>query len=124
MRDLVSYSTTALEAVSFAIITLSAIGASLLFLVRLRRDGLEASYRQYRADLGHGILIALELLIATDILKSLIIDPTLNGLAVLAGIVLVRTFLSFSLDVEINGHWPWERTRLSQSGGGSHESPK
>lgn len=123
MRELVSYSTTALEAVSFAIIALSAIGASMLFLARLRRDGLEASYRQYRADLGRGILIALELLIATDILKSLIIDPTLNGLAVLAGIVLVRTFLSFSLDVEINGHWPWERTRLSQGGRGSHESP-
>lgn len=123
MRELISYSTTALEAVSFAIIALSSIGASMLFIVRLRRDGLEASYHRYRADLGRGILIALELLIAADILKSLVIDPTLNGLAVLAGIVLVRTFLSFSLDVEINGHWPWERTRLTRPDRKGRENP-
>lgn len=116
MRDLIAYATTALEAASLAIIMLGTLLASVLFLTRLRRVGLETSYRQYRADLGRGILIGLELLIAADILKSLVIDPTLNGLAVLAGIVVIRTFLSFSLDVEINGHWPWDDTRLSQHG--------
>ncbi len=121
MRDLISYSTAALEAASLAIIIVGTLVASVLFLARLRSEGLETSYRQYRADLGRGILIGLELLIAADILKSLVIDPTLNGLAVLAGIVVIRTFLSFSLDVEINGHWPWEYTRLSQ---GREESRK
>lgn len=91
------------------------------FLVRVRREGFEASYRAHRANLGRGILIGLELLIAADILKSVVIDPTLNGLAVLGGIVLIRTFLSFSLDVEINGHWPWQRTLFSQSQGPDRE---
>jgi hypothetical protein len=43
-----------------------------------------------------------------------VVDPTLQGIAVLGGIVLIRTFLSISLDVEINGHWPWDTTRLQQ----------
>jgi hypothetical protein len=64
----------------------------------------------YRANLGRGILVGLEILIAADILKSVVVDPTLQGVAVLGGIVAIRTFLSISLDVEINGHWPWETT--------------
>jgi uncharacterized membrane protein len=84
--------------------------STIAFLLHIRTEGFEAGYRSYRADLGRGILLGLELLIAADILKTVVIDPTLNGLAVLGGIVLIRTFLSFSLDVEINGHWPWQRS--------------
>jgi uncharacterized membrane protein len=115
LHDLIRYSTVALEASGLAVIVIGAIVSSSAFLYRLRRIDFDASYRSYRADLGRGILLGLELLIAADILKSLLTDPTLNGLFVLAGIVLVRTFLSFSLEVEINGHWPWESTRLSSS---------
>ena len=75
----------------------------------------------YRANLGRGILIGLELLIAADILKSVVIDPTIDSMLVLGGIVVIRTFLSISLDVEINGHWPWETTRLSSA---SEEAPR
>lgn len=89
--------------------------ASITFALRLRSDGFETCYGMYRADLGRGILIGLELLIAADILRSLVISPTLESTAVLAGIVLVRTFLSFSLQVEIDGHWPWARTALTKS---------
>ena len=60
-------------------------------------------------------LIGLELLIAADILKSVVVDPTLQSMLVLGGIVVIRTFLSVSLDVEINGHWPWETTRPRSS---------
>ncbi|OYW84986.1 MAG: hypothetical protein B7Z20_09905 [Sphingobium sp. 32-64-5] len=56
----------------------------------------------------------LEFLVAGDIVKSLVINPTLDDLIVLAGLVLVRTFLSISLGVEINGHWPWEDTRMAR----------
>lgn len=113
IHELIRYSTIALEAAGLAVIVIGAIVSTVAFLSRLRRGAFDASYRSYRADLGRGILLGLELLIAADILKSLLTDPTLNGLFVLAGIVLVRTFLSFSLEVEINGHWPWESTRLS-----------
>jgi len=85
-----------------------------VFLVRVWHTGFLANYRDYRANLGRGILIGLEILIAADILKSVVVDPTLNSILVLGGIVLIRTFLSISLDVEINGHWPWQTTQLTQ----------
>lgn len=113
MNELIRYSTIALESAGVAVIMIGAVLATIIFFSRVRRSGLDATYRSYRADLGRAILIGLELLIAADILNSLVIDPTLNGLAVLASIVLIRTFLSFSLEVEINGHWPWDSTRLT-----------
>ena len=113
MHELIRFSIIALESSGLAVIIIGAVISSAAFLVRLRRDGFEASYRSYRADLGRCILLGLEFLIAADILKSVLTDPTLAGLFVLAGIVLIRTFLSISLEVEINGHWPWESTRLS-----------
>ncbi|WP_296221835.1 DUF1622 domain-containing protein [uncultured Sphingomonas sp.] len=69
-------------------------------------------YKQLRANLGRSILLGLELLVAADIINTVAVAPTLDRLAVLAGIVLIRTFLSVSLEVEIDGRWPWQsRTR-------------
>ncbi|MCZ7596338.1 MAG: DUF1622 domain-containing protein [Hyphomicrobium sp.] len=103
-----------LDITAFAVILLAVGISTAAFLVRVWHTGFLANYRDYRANLGRGILIGLEILIAADILKSVVVDPTLQGIAVLGGIVLIRTFLSTSLDVEINGHWPWETTRLAQ----------
>jgi uncharacterized membrane protein len=114
MAELVRISTHMLEAAGWAVIMIAVAASTIAYVRRVRVSGFEASYRGYRADLGRGILLGLELLIAADILKTVVIDPTLIGLAVLGGIVFIRTFLSFSLDVEINGHWPWETTRLQQ----------
>ena len=66
-------------------------------------------YPRFRQDVGRTILLGLELLVAADIIRTVAISPTLQSVAVLSGIVLVRTFLSFSLDVELNGSWPWQR---------------
>jgi uncharacterized membrane protein len=66
-------------------------------------------YRRFRQDVGRAILLGLELLVAADIIRTVAISPTLQSVAVLAGIVLVRTFLSFSLQVELTGNWPWQR---------------
>ncbi len=65
-----------------------------------------------RLYMGRSIVVGLELLIAADIVRSVAIDPTFTSVGVLALIVLVRTFLSWSLEVEINGEWPWQRSRL------------
>ena len=59
--------------------------------------------------MGRSILLCLEFLVAADIINTVAIEPTLESLAVLAGIVIIRTFLSFSLEVEIEGRWPWQR---------------
>ncbi len=66
-------------------------------------------YSEFRHRLGRAILLGLELLVAADIIRTVAVTPTLESVAVLGGIVLVRTFLSFSLEVELSGHWPWQR---------------
>ena len=114
MQDLAHFASEALETASFAVILCAVALSTAVFLMHLRRGDFETSYRAYRANLGRGILLGLELLIAGDIIKSVVLDPTVQSMLVLGGIVLIRTFLSISLDVEINGHWPWETTRLAQ----------
>ena len=64
-------------------------------------------YRQYREDIGKSILLGLEVLVAADIIRTVAVTPTLDSVIVLGGIVLIRTFLSFSLEVELEGRWPW-----------------
>lgn len=68
-------------------------------------------YRTFRQEVGRAILLGLELLVAADIIRTVAVSPTLESVAVLSGIVLVRTFLSFSLEVELTGMWPWQRGR-------------
>ena len=66
-------------------------------------------YRSYRQLLGRSILLGLELLVAADIIRTVAVTPTFESVGVLAIIVLIRTFLSFSLELEITGRWPWEK---------------
>ncbi|MFD1858506.1 DUF1622 domain-containing protein [Aeromicrobium camelliae] len=69
----------------------------------------EGTYRRFRRFLGRSILLGLELLVAADIIRTVAVTPTLESVAVLAGIVLIRTFLSWSLELEITGRWPWQK---------------
>ena len=79
-----------------------------------RRQAPTSVYRQYRQLLGRSILLGLELLVAADIIRTVAVTPTFTSVGVLAGIVLIRTFLSFSLELEITGRWPWQKERLGQ----------
>lgn len=69
------------------------------------------TYSRFRQELGRTILLGLELLVAGDIVRTVATQPTLTDVAVLAIIVLIRTFLSISLDVELTGHWPWQKDK-------------
>ena len=90
-----------------------AFGRYVVTLIRFR-DG-PAAFRGLRLYVGRSIVLGLELLIAADIIRSVAIDPTFVSVGVLGLIVLVRTFLSWSLEVEINGEWPWQRSRFHKS---------
>lgn len=68
-------------------------------------------YTRFRRVLGRAILLGLELLVAADIIKTVAVTPTLDSVVVLAIIVLIRTFLSWSLELEISGRWPWQKRR-------------
>ena len=67
-------------------------------------------YQRYRQDLGRAILLGLEVLVAADIVRTVAFTPTLDSVIVLAMIVAIRTFLSWSLALELEGRWPWQRT--------------
>jgi uncharacterized membrane protein len=73
----------------------------------LRRE--EQVYGRFRRFLGRSILLGLELLVAADIIRTVAVTPTLESVGVLAMIVVIRTFLSWALELEITGRWPWQK---------------
>jgi uncharacterized membrane protein len=101
--------TRAVELVGVVLILGGAAAATVRFGARWASASLEAAYPEYRQNLGRAILLGLEFLVAGDIINTVAVDPTFHSVGVLAGIVVIRTFLSFSLEVEIDGRWPWSR---------------
>jgi uncharacterized membrane protein len=77
------------------------------------------AYESYKHQLGKALLLGLELLVAADVVRTVALDPTLKNVGVLGLLVLIRTFLSWSLTVEIDGRWPWQSRSPTntQSGG-------
>jgi uncharacterized membrane protein len=69
----------------------------------------DGRYKQYRQNLGKAILLGLEILVAGDIIRTVGVQPTMQTVLVLAVVVAIRTFLSWSLDVELEGKWPWQK---------------
>lgn len=96
------------DAAGVAVIVLGIIGATGRALLSAPPPGLDR-YMAYRQNLGRAILLGLELLVAGDIIRTVAVAPTLQNMAVLGAIVIIRTFLSFSLELEINGRWPWQQ---------------
>jgi uncharacterized membrane protein len=98
-----------LETAGVAVVVVGALGTTGLFLWRsLQQGGFTAAFTQFRRSFGKAILLGLEFLVAADIVGTVAIGPTLQDLSVLGLLVLIRTFLSFSLEVEITGRWPWQ----------------
>ena len=102
--------TPAIEWCGIAVIVLGLVWGTIRFFWRVR-VGQTDPFRHYRADVGRGILLGLEFLVAADIIATVAIEPTLQSLALLACIVAIRTFISLSLEVEITGRWPWRQTQ-------------
>jgi len=98
------------EGVGGGIMVVGALGAFLRFAGQVQR-GAERSYQQLRENVGRVILLGLELLIIADIINTIVVEPSLESVGVLGIIVVIRILLSFSLEVEIDGAWPWRRGR-------------
>ena len=79
----------------------------------------EGAYERYRIVLGKTLLVGLELLVAADIINTVAFALTIENLTLLGGLVLVRTALGWTLTVEVEGHWPWQRTKESRTGSGT-----
>lgn len=98
----------AIDAVGVAAIVIGTVAATAMAGWRLLHREPDV-YRRFRRFLGRSILLGLELLVAADIIKTVAVTPTLGDVAVLAAIVAIRTFLSWSLELEISGRWPWQK---------------
>ena len=105
----------AVELGGVAMLVLTAAVATALLLRDWHRAGtFTPAYKAYRRNLGRGILLGLEFLVIADIIGTVAVEPSFHNLGVLGLIVLIRTFLSFSLEVEIEGRLPWRAVQPDQ----------
>jgi uncharacterized membrane protein len=99
-----------------AIVIVIVIGLAWSTYLFLRRQMAEEYYGTYKIRIDRSLLLGLEVVVAADIVKTIAVEPSLTSLAVLGGLVVIRTFLSSTLVLEIEGRWPWRRDRHRPSG--------
>jgi uncharacterized membrane protein len=103
-----------IDAAGVVVIVIGVAIAFVIAAVRLSRHESDV-YRRFRQRLSQAILLGLELLVAGDIVRTVATSPSLTSVAILASVVLIRTFLSFSLEVETTGRWPWQKRDVAAS---------
>ena len=107
IQKYVEYAALAVEVAGVLVMIIGPLFALWRYFFDRHKDG--SSYRTFRHDLGKAILLGLEFLVAGDIIATVSTDPTLDNVLVLGVIVVIRTFLSLSLQVELEGRWPWQK---------------
>jgi uncharacterized membrane protein len=108
-KDTVDTIAKVIDGAGVAVVVIGLLIATAVFLAALRARAGGDPYRVYRQQVGKAILLGLEFLVAADIIRTVAVAPTFEGVGVLAVVVAVRTFLSFTLDVELEGRWPWRQ---------------
>lgn len=108
--ELIKVAYLAIEYLAVAIIVGMAGYSTIRFFIFLltKKNTPDANYRQYKHALGSGLLQGLEILVAADVIRTVALEPTFENIASLGLLVVVRTFLSWALVVEIKGCWPWQ----------------
>ena len=107
-RQIIELVGSVVDAVGVLVLLIGALYATIGFLFR-KQTGVDSPYRTYRKNMGKAILLGLEFLVAADIIRTVVVSPTIEHVLALGLVVLVRTFLSMSLEVELEGRWPWQR---------------
>ena len=101
-----------IEVIAIIAISIGIVAALLVGLVEITRSNWNAAFDRFKHYMARGLLVGLDLLIAADIIKTVTVDATLENVVILGLLVLIRTFLSWSLNLEVEGRWPWQRQRL------------
>ena len=105
-----------IEILAVVIIVATILVATVVYVASLaRRSADVGTYREYRHRVARALLLGLEILVAADIIRTVALDPTLQNVLVLGLLVLVRTFLSWGLVVEIEERWPWQPRRIDEA---------
>jgi uncharacterized membrane protein len=97
-----------IEIIAIAVIVVAVVAAFVAGALRVRRDGLPDAVEAIKQVVGRGLLLGLDLLIAADVIRTVTLEPTLENVTALGVLVVVRTFLAWSLMVELQGRWPWQ----------------
>ncbi len=112
IHDFIEFIGVVIEVYGVAVIAVGVGYATFLFVSNaIRPDQRSTLYKSYRGRLGRVLLLGLEILVAADIVRTVALEPSFENVAVLGLLVLVRTFLSWSIVVEIEGRWPWQAKR-------------
>ena len=106
MRDLIELSAQVIELFAVAIILIAMVNGTIRYLFHLKQQ-VGNAHEQFKARLGKALLLGLEFLVAADIIRTVALEPNLQNVMILGLHVIIRTFLSWSLVVEIEGRWPW-----------------
>jgi len=112
VQDIADVAAACIEALAVVIIVASIAWATIAAVMGFaggKGDG--DPQREYRTRLGRALLLGLEILVAADVVRTVAVDPSVQSAAVLGMLVVIRTFLSWSLSVEIEGRWPWHGSR-------------
>jgi uncharacterized membrane protein len=110
IRQTIELSAVALEALAVALILVAVVHGTARYVQHLRTDR-SAAYQSYKVYLGKALILGLEFLVAADIVRTVALDPTVLSVSLLGLLIVVRTFLSWSLVIEIEGRWPWQPKR-------------
>ena len=116
MREVIEFAAEGIEALAVAIIVIAIVHGSVRFLLNIANKPDDA-YERYKNHLGKGLLLGLEFLVAADVVRTVVLEPTLQNVIILGLLVVIRTFLSWSLVVEIEGAWPWQRNKSVEGRG-------
>jgi len=112
MLHWVAYAATGIELLAVVIIVVVIVFGTVSYSLKiLARQADQTTYTDFRHRIGRALLLGLEILVAADIIRTVVLEPTLNNVLVLGLLVLIRTFLSWSLVLEIEERWPWQRSR-------------
>lgn len=104
-----------IEVAAIVVIAVAVVAAFVAGARTVRSGGVGAAVEEVKQVVGRGLLLGLDLLIAADVIRTVTLEPTLGNVTALGVLVVVRTFLAWSLMVELQGRWPWQRAEASRS---------
>ena len=122
LEHLLEYLEVAGQVITLFAVAVIVIGFALAtsnYLIRFRNKDAEADFKQFKIQLGSALTLALEILVLADVIETITVEPTFISLTVLASLVVLRTVLSWTLSLEIEGHWPWQAP-AEEDGGEVH----
>lgn len=123
-QDVVQVAGEVIDVVGVAVMVVGLIIALGAYLVRVvGGDRTVGSYQSLRRGTGRAILLGLEFLVAGDIIRTVAVSPSFTSVGVLAIVVAIRTFLGFTLDLEVSGRWPWQHASASPVAAGGSDAP-